>query len=176
MVGVQCTWDECVCIRNINTVSVTLLLIFERLFNKFKYIFWRCYFSWTSRIWIIWNLNAQRRKQTHTSIFTTNLDQYIIIILFIHISQNCRSILTKQCNHGDTLLHIYKYVIKYIRDLEVFSWHIIVTCEDMKIIQFAVKFPANMRRWTNVGLMLAQRLRRWPNIKPTLVQRPILLG
>ena len=32
-------------------------------------------------------------------------------------------------------------------------------------------YPANTRRWANVGLMLAQRLRRWANIKPTLFQR-----
>ena len=29
--------------------------------------------------------------------------------------------------------------------------------------------PTHTKHWTNVGLMLAQRLRRWPNIKPTLV-------
>ena len=28
-------------------------------------------------------------------------------------------------------------------------------------------YPADPRRWTNVGLMLDQRLRRWTNIKPT---------
>ena len=33
-------------------------------------------------------------------------------------------------------------------------------------------YPANTRRWTNVGLMLGQSRRRWANIKPTLVQRP----
>ena len=31
--------------------------------------------------------------------------------------------------------------------------------------------PANMRRWANVGLLLAHRLRRWPKSKPTLAQR-----
>ena len=30
--------------------------------------------------------------------------------------------------------------------------------------------PANMRRWPNVGLLLAHSLRRWPSIKPTLGQ------
>ena len=32
------------------------------------------------------------------------------------------------------------------------------------------KRPANMRRWPNVGLLLAHRLRRWPNTKTTLGQ------
>ena len=36
--------------------------------------------------------------------------------------------------------------------------------------------PANTRRWTNVGLMLAHRLRRWANIKPTLIQRLVFAG
>ena len=31
-------------------------------------------------------------------------------------------------------------------------------------------FPANMRRWPNVGALLAYCLRRWPNGKPTLRQ------
>ena len=33
-----------------------------------------------------------------------------------------------------------------------------------------------MRRWPNVGLLLAHRLRRWPNSKPTLGQRLTLAG
>ena len=36
--------------------------------------------------------------------------------------------------------------------------------------------PANTRRWSNVGLMLAQRLRRWSNISPTLGQRLVFAG
>ena len=32
-------------------------------------------------------------------------------------------------------------------------------------------FPANTRRWINVGLTLVQRRRRWTNVKPTLIQR-----
>ena len=35
-------------------------------------------------------------------------------------------------------------------------------------------YPANTRRWPNVGLTLAHRLRRWPNISPTLGQRCLL--
>ena len=35
---------------------------------------------------------------------------------------------------------------------------------------FQHKIPANMRRWTNVDLKLAQSRRRWANIKSTLVQ------
>ena len=34
----------------------------------------------------------------------------------------------------------------------------------------------NMRRWTNVGLLLAHRLRRWPNSKPMLGQRLMFAG
>ena len=32
-------------------------------------------------------------------------------------------------------------------------------------------FPADTRRWINVGLALVHRLRRWTNAKPTLIQR-----
>ena len=35
---------------------------------------------------------------------------------------------------------------------------------------------ANTRHWTNVGLMLTQRLRRWVYIKPTLGQRLAFSG
>ena len=35
---------------------------------------------------------------------------------------------------------------------------------------------ANMRRWTNTGLMLAQRRRRWASINPELVQRLVFGG
>ena len=38
------------------------------------------------------------------------------------------------------------------------------------------KSPANMRRWPNVGLLLAHRLRRWPYSKPTLGQRVMFAG
>ena len=31
----------------------------------------------------------------------------------------------------------------------------------------------NMRRWPNVGLLLAHHLRRWPNSKPTMGRRPM---
>ena len=44
------------------------------------------------------------------------------------------------------------------------------------LVSFESEFPANMRRWPNVGLMLAHRLRRWPNSKPTLVQRRMFAG
>ena len=33
-----------------------------------------------------------------------------------------------------------------------------------------------MRRWANVGLMLAQRHRRWANSQPTLAQRHMFAG
>ena len=32
-------------------------------------------------------------------------------------------------------------------------------------------FPSNMRRWTNIGLMVGRRRRRWPTIKLIFVQR-----
>ena len=38
------------------------------------------------------------------------------------------------------------------------------------------QFPGNTRPWTNVDLMLAQRLWRWPNIKSTLVQGLVFSG
>ena len=40
----------------------------------------------------------------------------------------------------------------------------------------SLSFLANMRRWPNVGLLLAYRLRRWPNRKPTLGQRLMFAG
>ena len=36
--------------------------------------------------------------------------------------------------------------------------------------------PENMRRWPNVGLLLAHRLRGWPNNKPTLAERLTFAG
>ena len=36
--------------------------------------------------------------------------------------------------------------------------------------------PANMKRWPNVGLLLAQRRRRWTNSKPALDQRLLFAG
>ena len=36
--------------------------------------------------------------------------------------------------------------------------------------------PADTRRWINVVLTLVHRLRRWTYCKPTLIQRPLLLG
>ena len=40
----------------------------------------------------------------------------------------------------------------------------------------AVRIPANTRRLTNVGLMLAHRLRRWATIKPTIVKGLVFAG
>ena len=37
-------------------------------------------------------------------------------------------------------------------------------------------FPADTRRWINVGLTLVHRLRRWTNVKPTLFQRLVFTG
>ena len=37
-------------------------------------------------------------------------------------------------------------------------------------------FPANTKHWSNVDLMLAQRLRRWPNINPTLDECILFTG
>ena len=39
-----------------------------------------------------------------------------------------------------------------------------------------VFYLANMRRWPNVGLLLAHRLRSWPNSKPALSQRLMFAG
>ena len=38
------------------------------------------------------------------------------------------------------------------------------------------QYPANMRRWHNVGLLLGQRRRRWANSTPTISQRPMFAG
>ena len=37
-------------------------------------------------------------------------------------------------------------------------------------------YPANTRRWPNVGLMLGQRRRRWANVSPTLGQHLVFAG
>ena len=39
-----------------------------------------------------------------------------------------------------------------------------------------VFYPANMRRWPNIGLLLAHRLRSWPNSKSALSQRLMFAG
>ena len=49
-----------------------------------------------------------------------------------------------------------------------------VLLETFRIVH--VHFPANMRRWPNVGLLLGQRRRRWANSKPTLGQRRMSAG
>ena len=46
----------------------------------------------------------------------------------------------------------------------------------LRFLSHHTGFPANMRRWPNVGLLLAHRLRRWPNSKPTLGQRLMFAG
>ena len=46
---------------------------------------------------------------------------------------------------------------------------------DFTPTQIMQLYSENMRRWSNVGFMLAQRLRRWPNIKPTMVKRVVFL-
>ena len=37
-------------------------------------------------------------------------------------------------------------------------------------------WPADTRRWINVGLMLVHRLRHWTNVKPTLLERLVSAG
>ena len=37
-------------------------------------------------------------------------------------------------------------------------------------------YPAGMRRWANVGLLLGQRRRQWANNKPTLAQHLMFAG
>ena len=39
-----------------------------------------------------------------------------------------------------------------------------------------VFYPANMRRWSNAGILLAHPLRSWPNSKPALSQRFMFAG
>ena len=51
--------------------------------------------------------------------------------------------------------------------------HVIVAAIKYGYVTFS---PANMRRYPNVGLLLAHRLRRWPNSKPTLGQRLMFGG
>ena len=38
------------------------------------------------------------------------------------------------------------------------------------------QLPENLRRWPNIGLLLAHRLRRWPNSNPKLGQRLMFAG
>ena len=38
------------------------------------------------------------------------------------------------------------------------------------------RYPANTKRWSNVGLMLGQRRRRLANFNPTLGQRIMFAG
>ena len=41
---------------------------------------------------------------------------------------------------------------------------------------YIVLYPANMRRWPNIGLLLAHRLRSWPNRKSALSQLLMFAG
>ena len=41
---------------------------------------------------------------------------------------------------------------------------------------YIVFYPANMRRWPNVGLLLAHRLLSWPKSKSALSQRLMFAG
>ena len=52
----------------------------------------------------------------------------------------------------------------------ILSSNMALECPDI------VFYPANMRRWPNIGLLLAHRLRSWPNSKSALSQRLMFAG
>ena len=66
----------------------------------------------------------------------------------------------------------------YVTRLQLRKWvrtYLLEVVQDGTLYKYHV-FPANTRRWINVGLMLVHRLPRWPNIKPTLVQCLMFAG
>ena len=52
----------------------------------------------------------------------------------------------------------------------IMSGNMALKCPDI------VFYPANMRLWPNIGLLLAHRLRSWPNSKSALSQRLMFAG
>ena len=68
-------------------------------------------------------------------------------------------------------------VIVYdIRNHTVFNHSSIISSNMALEYPNIVFYPANMRGWPNVGLLLAHRLRNWPNSKPALSQRFMFAG
>ena len=63
----------------------------------------------------------------------------------------------------DLLVIVYE-----IRNDTVFNHSSIISSNMALECPDIVFYPANMRRWLNVGLLLAHRLRSWPNSKPAL--------
>ena len=73
----------------------------------------------------------------------------------------------------DLLVIVYE-----IRNDTVFNHSSIISSNMALECPDIVFYPANMRvrRWPNIGLLLAHRLRNWPNNKSALSQRPMFAG
>ena len=88
--------------------------------------------------------------------------------------QNCKIKLWIDCNHYFKNILFYFYLNSknpYHRNLihNITPTPVWKRFSDL-VVQGLDVFPANTRRWTSVGLMLAHRLRRWANLKPALFQ------
>ena len=71
----------------------------------------------------------------------------------------------------DLLVIVYE-----IRNDTVFNHSSIISSSMALECPDIVFYPANMRCWPNVGLLLAHRLRGWPNSKLALSQRLMFAG
>ena len=91
------------------------------------------------------------------------------------------------CDVGPTLCKCYTNVLcllskaqkttRYINPMLAQWWNISLTLTQHWTTVYKVSaYPANTKRWPNVGLTLAHRLRRWPNISPTLGQGLVFAG
>ena len=71
----------------------------------------------------------------------------------------------------DLLVIVYE-----IRNDTVFNHSSIISSNMALECPDIVLYPANMRQWPNIGLLLAHRLRSWPNSKSALSQRLMVAG
>ena len=72
------------------------------------------------------------------------------------------------------LCNIYWYWLNYSgRQLPRIPYN---TSDRLTVYSTGIPIPANMRRWPNVGSLLAHRPRRWSNSKSTMAQRLMFAG
>ena len=89
-----------------------------------------------------------------------------------HLSDlRCRLLFFLNPRVSWTTLYSFEFIWKYFASIIPYTQQ--TRDVDLMLVWC---WPANTRRWTNVGLMVAHRLRRWATIKPTSGQRLVLAG
>ena len=71
----------------------------------------------------------------------------------------------------DLLVIVYE-----VRNDTVFNHSSIISSNMALACPDIVFYPANMRRWPNIGLLFSHRLRSWPNSKSALSPRLMFAG